>query len=81
MHIQPVNEKMRPEMVIRIQNGILNGQSSYFFSNQPFEKRPVMTIQDSDLYSDDHFGSHFFGNGLYVTRIIHFCDMIHSSVA
>jgi len=21
--------------------------------------------QDSDVYSDDHFGSHRFGNGLY----------------
>jgi len=36
-------------MVIGIQNGILNGQSLFFFSNEPFEKRPVMSFQDFDL--------------------------------
>jgi len=31
--------------------------SSSFFSlaNQPFVKRPVVTIQDFDFHSDDHF--------------------------
>jgi len=28
----------------------------------PFGKRSVMIIQESDLYSDDHFGSHLFSN-------------------
>jgi len=59
-HAQPFIEKTRPEMVIEIENGILNSQSSGFCSNEPFEKRPVMFIEDSVLYSDDHFGSHLF---------------------
>jgi len=57
---QPVIEKMRPEMVIEIQNGILNSQSSGFFPNEPFEKKPVMFLVDSVLCSDDYFGSHLF---------------------
>ena len=44
--LQPVSEKMRLEMVIRIQNEILDGQSSGLFSNGTFEKKPVMTIED-----------------------------------
>ena len=31
----------------------MNGQSSGFFSNEPFVKRPVMTFLDSDFYSDE----------------------------
>jgi len=54
---------MRPEIVIGIQNGIFNGQISGFFSNEPFEK--ISFDEDSDLNSDDHFGSHLFGNKLY----------------
>jgi len=42
---QPVPEKMRPAMIIGIQNGILNGRSSGIFSNEPYYKRAVMIIQ------------------------------------
>ena len=52
-------------MVIGMQIKILDGQSSGLFSNEPSEKRPVMTIEDFVLHSDDHFGSHLVGNGLY----------------
>jgi len=34
---------------------ILDGQSSFLFSNEPFENRPGMTIEDFGLHSDDHF--------------------------
>jgi len=37
---------MRLEMLVRMLNEILDGESSCFFANEPFEKRPVMTIQD-----------------------------------
>jgi len=53
--MQPIPGKMRHEMVIEIQSGMLNGQNSRFFSNEPFEKRSVMRIQDSNLYSYDPF--------------------------
>jgi len=54
---------MSSEMVIRIQNESQNGQNEGFVSNEPFEKRPVTIIQDSDLCYDDHFGSRLVGNG------------------
>jgi len=52
-------------MVIGIQNEILDGESSSLFSNQPFEEKPVMTIEDFVLYSEDHFEFHLLGNELY----------------
>jgi len=39
-HTQPVSTKMRPKMVLRIQNGILNGQSSCLFSKWAVSKEP-----------------------------------------
>jgi hypothetical protein len=51
-------------MVIGMQIEILDGQSSGLFSNEPFAKRSVMTIEDFVLHSDDHFQSHLLGNGL-----------------
>jgi len=63
MYLQPVPEMMRLEMVIGMEIRILQGQG--VFSNKPFEKRPVMIIQDSDFHCDDHFDSHIFGSGLY----------------
>jgi len=76
--VQPVREKIILEMVVGREIGILNGQSSCFFSKEPFEKnlftrnfpknlvekRPVMTIQDSDFFSNYRFESRVFGNGL-----------------
>jgi len=52
-------------MIVEMQFEILDGQSSGFFPNEPFEKRPVMTIEDFVLHSDDHVESHLLGNGLY----------------
>ena len=45
---------MRLEMVIRIQNEILDGESWGFFSNEPYKKKPVMTIEDFVLHSHDN---------------------------
>jgi len=59
--LQPVPEKMRLKVVVGLQIGVVNDQS--FFSNESFEKRPVMTIQDSDFHSDDYFESIFSGTG------------------
>ena len=64
--IQSVPEKMKLEMLVEIQIEILDGGSSGLFSNEPFEKRPAMTIEDFVLHSDVHFESHLLGNGLYV---------------
>ena len=66
MRVQHVPAKMRLEMLVEAQIQILDGQSSYLFSNEPFEKRPRVTIEDFGLHSDDHFESHLLGNGLYL---------------
>jgi len=63
--VHPVPEITRLKMLVATRIEILDGQSSCLFSNQPFEKRPGMTIEDFDLHSDDHFESHLLGNGLY----------------
>jgi len=55
---------MLVKMLVETQIEILDGQSSCLFSNQPFEKRPVMTIEDFGLHYDDHFESHLLCNGL-----------------
>jgi hypothetical protein len=48
---------------------ILDGQRSFLFSNEPFEKSSVMSIrvrvEDFDLHFDNNFKSRLFGNGLY----------------
>jgi len=54
---------MRLEMVIRIQNIILHGERWCLFSNEPYEKKSVKTIEDFVLYSNKHFESHLLGNG------------------
>jgi len=64
LNAQPIPEKTRLEMLVEMQIEIRDGQSSGLFSNEPFEKRPVMTISDFVLNSDDHFESHLLGNGL-----------------
>ena len=65
---------MRFEMVIGIQNEILDGQSSCLFSNEPFQKIPVMTIEDFVLHSDDQIESHLLGNGLYTHMCMCVCQ-------
>jgi len=49
------DETRNAEMLVKTQSEILDGQSSYLFSNEPFKKRPGMTIEDFGLHSDDHF--------------------------
>jgi len=39
---------------------------SGLFSNEPFEKKPVMTIEDFVLHSDELFESHLLANALYI---------------
>ena len=56
-------------MLVEMQIEIFDGQSSGLFSNEPFEKRSVMTIEDFVLHSDDHFESHLLRNGLYLYRV------------
>ena len=43
----------------------LDGPSSYLFSNELFEKRPVMTIEDFDFCFDGYFEFYLFRFGLY----------------
>jgi len=62
--VKSVPEKMRLEKLVEMQIEILDGQSSCLFSNAPFEKRPVITIEDFVLHSNDYFESHLLGNGL-----------------
>jgi len=57
-------------MVSEMEFGILDGQSSHLFPNEPFQKRAVMTIEDLNLYSDDHFDFHLFGVALCQTQQI-----------
>ena len=39
----------------------MTDQCSFFSPNQPFEKRSVMTIHDSDFHSDNYFQYHLSG--------------------
>jgi len=64
--LHPVFEKMRVKKLVEMQIEFLDGQSSGLFSNEPFEKRPVMTIENVVLHFNDHFESHLLGNGLYM---------------
>jgi len=50
--------------------GMVNSQSSGFFSNTPFESKPVLAIQDSDFHSDDRSESYRCGNGLCTNDIL-----------
>jgi len=57
--VQPVPDKMRLKMLVETQIEILDGQSSYLFSHEPFKKRPGMTIEEFGLlHPDGHFESH-----------------------
>jgi len=53
-------------MVVEMKFEILNGQSSGHFLNEPFEKRPVKTIEDFQFHFGDHFEFNLSGNGLYL---------------
>jgi len=56
---------MRLEMLGEMRIQILDGRNSGLFSNETFEKRPAMTIEDFVLHSEEHFESHLRGSGLY----------------
>jgi len=58
-------------MVTGMKIEIVNGQSWGFFSNEPFEKKPVITILDFDFHSDDYLGSQLFRNGMCVHCLQH----------
>jgi len=70
-HVQHVPTNMRLEIITGMEINILDFQSSGLFSNEPFEKRPVMTFEDFDVHFDDHFESHSFGSGLYIYMCIY----------
>jgi len=58
---------MRLKMLVKSQIQIFHGRSPGLFSNEPFEKRPVMTIEDFVVHFDDYFESHSLGSGLCCT--------------
>jgi len=70
-------------MLVEMQIKILEDESSCIFSssNEPFEKRPVMTMEDFVLHSNDHFESHLLGNGLYKRLVDHDAMGWRSSVS
>jgi len=53
--------EMDKGMEIRVE--ILDGQISGLFSDEPFEKRLVMTMEDFNFHFDDHFESQGSGRG------------------
>jgi len=56
-----------PKRRVGMEIEILDGQTWGLFSNDLFEKRPVMTIEDFDFHFNDHFESHLARNGQYVS--------------
>ena len=68
IRIQPNSSSRKVDTRNGHWDGIQNpdGQNSDFFSNEPPENRPVITVQDSDFQTDDHLEAHLFRNGLYL---------------
>ena len=64
--LQPIPEKMKLEMVIRIQIEILDGHHRFLFIRLIWKETSTFTFEIFVLYSDDHFESHLPGNGLLV---------------
>ena len=64
MEQQPVHEKMRPEMVIGMQNEIRIGIQKLLFWERDVEQQFLDADSDFVLHSDDRFKSHLLGNGL-----------------
>jgi len=56
-------ENKRLEIDTRMKIRILNSHHRFLFKRQ-VEKKPELDLQDRP---DDHFESHFFGNGLYLS--------------
>ena len=61
--LRPVPKNTRLDTIIGMESTFLNGQSLSFLSNEPFEKKPRMTIHDCDSHSEDHFEFIFAGTG------------------
>jgi len=61
---------LEDETRIAHRNANRNDQASCLFSNEPFEKRPVMTIEDFVSHSDDHFESRLLRHGWYKHHLI-----------
>jgi len=57
--IQPVPEKTRLQMVIRMPNEILDGHHRTLFERRIWKEIWTLTIQDFDLHFDEHFDEHF----------------------
>ena len=53
-----------------IQNEILDGESWCLFSNEPYEKKTAMTIEDFVLYSDETISSLIFSGTGYTTQYL-----------
>jgi len=68
--LQPVPKKMRLDMVIGMQNEILDGHHRSQFKYLIWKETWTLTIEHFDLHSDDHFESHFVGNGLYYCQVL-----------
>ena len=67
---EPTNRSHpRFDMVVGLEIEILGGQCLGLFSNEPFEKRPVMTISDCHFHSNDHFETDLCGDGLLQPRV------------
>jgi len=62
---RPIPRKKRLKILVEMQIEMLDCQISGLFSNEPFEKRPVMTIDDFVSHSDDDIESRLFGNGFF----------------
>ena len=61
---------MRLETVVGMKIEILDGRKLGLFSNEPFEKRPVMSIEDFHLQFDNYFESPLVGNRLMRLEIV-----------
>jgi len=56
-HVLPVPEKMRLEMVIRMQTKILDGHPKSLFERLIWKETWTLTIEDFELRFDEHFES------------------------
>jgi len=66
-------EKRPFEIVIGLQNEILFGHSSRFFSNELEQRVFWLSLSIPFCNPIDHFESHLFGNGLYVMCVYYMC--------
>ena len=72
-------DEIRNDHHIRIHNEILESESLLVFSSEPFEEKPVMTIEDFVLYSGDRFESRLLANccTTYLVSFLHHTSSLH----